>query len=336
MAVPEFNVKEQWIGTSLLTDYTFDFTIQDLQHLLVIVQDLTGAEYTRVRGDDTDFLAGVVFNSEKGGGTISLKGVLPNNWILTALQANDAPAQRAEFKDKFSFTLERFELALDYIITAVQRVAYLCQRSMKLHDLEDSYEFDSTLPLGVAVNPRATIVINAAGDGFDFGPTADEILAAQGFADAAAASASDAAAHEVGADNALAAAIVAENSAAASAIAAAASAASISGMVHTGPFAGIAPNTNADLETIDHTVNTEVDYIARIKRGTIVYARVEFTVFYRNSAWEIAIGEGRRADASSAHGVAFTVGVGGAINAAVANDGGSNAIIDLNKILWAL
>lgn len=334
MAVPECIVKEQWLGNNALSSYSFDFTIQDLKHLLVIVQDLTGAEYTRVRGDDITFLAGVTFDSKLGGGTISLKNIFPNGWVLTALQANDAPTQPSEFKDKFSFTLERFELALDYMITSIQRVAYLAQRAVKIHDLDDSYNFNPMLPKGIASNPRATLVINANGNGFAYGPTADEILAAQGFADDASVSAANAAAHEVGADNALAAAIVAENAAAASAAAAATSAASISGMVHSGPFAAIAPNTNADLETINHVTYSEVDYIARVQRGTLVYARIEFSIFYRNGAWELVYGETRRADLSLISGVTFTVGLGGAINAAVANDGGSNAIIDLNKIQW--
>lgn len=306
MAVPECIVKEQWLGNNALSSYTFDFTIQDLQHLLVIVQDSTGTEVYRLRGDDVSFLAGVTFDSKLGGGTISLQSVLPNGWILTALQANDAPTQPSEFKDKFSFTLERFELALDYMITSIQRVAYLAQRSLKIHDLDDSYAFNPMLPKGIADHARATLIINSAANGFDYGPTSDDILAAKTYSDAASASASSAAA----------------------------SAASISGMVRSGPFAAIPPNTNLDLETIDHAIYTEVDYIARIKRGTTVYARVEFSIFYRNGAWEYAESTGRHADASSDPGVTFSVGVGGTINAAVANDGGSSAIIDLNKILW--
>lgn len=336
MAVPECIVKEQWLGNNTLIDFTFDFTIQNLQHLEVLVQDTTGDEVERLRGDDITFLSGVVFDANKGGGTISLRTELPNGWVLTALQANDAPTQPSEFKEKFSFTLERFELALDYMITAIQRAAYLAQRSVKVHDLDDSYDFNPMLPKNIGANPRATIVINANGNGFDYGPTVDDILEASGFKDAAAASAMSALAAEVSAEGALASAITAKNAAAASAAAAAASAASISGMVHSGPFAAIAPNTNADLETANFLTNTEVDYIARVKRGLLVYARIEFSVFYRNGAWELVMGETRRADASLTSGVTFTVGIGGAINAAVANDGGSNAIIDLNKIQWPL
>lgn len=341
MAVPEFNVKEQWIGTSQLTDYTFDFTIQDLKHLLLIIQDSFGNEVARVRGDDTTILASVIFDSKNGGGTISLKNELAIKYVLTALQANDAPTQPAEFKDKNSFTLELFELAMDYIITGVQRLAYLAQRSAKLHDLDDIDTFDVTLPRAMSANPRATIVINGAGTGFDLGPTVDVILEAEDFAAQSAASAQAAAADVVLADQAVVAANVSVTAAAASATAAAISAAQAAAsaglQAHTGPFTSIAPNTNSNLlgETTDSTKNRMVEYIVRIVRGTTVYARQQFIIFYRNGAWEIAIGQDLYADAGSDHGVTFTVNsVTAQINAAVANDGGSNAVIDIIKTNW--
>lgn len=334
MAVPEFRVKEQWVGNNTLSEFTFDFTIQDLRHLIVIVQNNLGGLVFKDRGDNTSVLSGVLFDSKAGGGTIILRDVLPNGWTLTALQANDAPTQPSEFKDKNSFTLERFELALDYLITAIQRLAYLGQRALKLNDLDDSYDFDPVLPAGIAGQPRATLIVNGAGTGFDYGPTADDILAAQTFADDASASASAAAASANNSEADAVASAASAASSAASALAAATSAGSISGFVHSGPFAAIPPNTNLDLETVDHTVNTEVDYSARVKRGTLVFAIVNFSVFYRAGAWELVMGETRRADLSLPTGVTFTVGVGGAINAAVANDGGNNAIIDLNKIQW--
>jgi hypothetical protein len=42
-------------------------------------------------------------------------------------------------------------------------------------------------------------------------------------------------------------------------------------------------------EIFDHNSINEVDYIARIVRGTTVFARMEFSLFYRNGAWETVI-----------------------------------------------
>lgn len=334
MAVAEFQVKEQWVGTNDLTDYTFDFTIQDLSHLLVILQDSLGNVQARVRGDDSGWLAGVVFDPVEGGGTISLKNPLTSQWVLTALMANDAPTQPSEFKEKFSFTLPRIEAALDFIVCQIQRLAYLAQRSVKLNDIEDVDAFDLTLPLGMTENPRATIIVNAAANGFDLGPTSDEILAGQGFAMEAAASASEAVASAVNADQAETAASISAAAAAVSATEAAMSAGFVS---YTGPFASIAPGANLNLpgEVTNSNANKMVEFTARIVRGTTVFASQKFTITFRNLAWRIAIAGDLYDDAASDHGVTFTAdAVTAQINAAVANDGGNNAVIDIIKTVW--
>ncbi len=348
MSIPDFNVQEQWIGDSTLTDYTFDFTIQDVLHLVVIVQDSLGNEVERVRGDDTSYLAGVVFDAINGGGTVSLQNVLPNSFVMTLLMANDAPTQPSEFKNKFSFTLERFELALDYMMTAIQRISWLATRSLRLNDVF-SGDFDPQLP--TLLVPDAFIKIKTDGTGFDFGPTKADLTAEVFAAEAAAlasqvAAANSAAASSTSAAAALASQLASANSASAassSATAAAASAALAatfsSGIVYSGPFAAIAPNANLNLpgETTSHADFSMVEFVARIKRGNTVYARQEFSIFYRNGAWEIAIGPDLYADGGADHGVTFTCdSVTAQINAAVANDGGDNAVIDINKIRWIL
>lgn len=211
MSIPEFNVKEQWLGTGLVTDYTFDFTIHDPTHILMIIQDGFGNEVVRFRGDDVVNLAGFTFDPKNGGGTISLAVVLADQYVLTALLAPDAPAQTSEFRGKFSFTLEALELALDIIVCQIQRLAYFAGRSLKLSDLDDIDGFSMVLPPKASLNPGATLAIASDGSGFTFGATLGQIAGALGFATQAAASA--------------AAAVVSAAAAAASAVAAAASAA---------------------------------------------------------------------------------------------------------------
>lgn len=210
MSIPEFRVKEQWLGTGLLTDYTFDFTIQDLTHLLLILQNSAGVEVARFRGDDTTYLSGVVFDAKNGGGTVSLLAALQDEYVITALLAPDAPTQPSEYKGKFSFSLELFELAMDRVVCQIQRLAYLVNRSLKLSDLDDATVFNMTLPPNAKGNVGAAITINDTGTGIAYGATLGQIAAAITYAVNAAASA--------------AAAVVSAASAAASAAAAAASA----------------------------------------------------------------------------------------------------------------
>lgn len=350
MSIANFDVKEQYLGTGLLSDYSFDWKIGATSELLIIKLDDTDVEVDRFRGDDTDFVTSVDFDAVEGGGTISLVDPVENNYTLIILLANDAPTQPFEFRDKRSFTLRLFESALDWITGALQRVSWLSTRSIRLNDADEGANFDPQLPLGLEAN--RVLMISPDGNSLVQGPTPDELAQASSDADDAAASAAAAAISQTAASASATAAAAsattasaAQTAASASAVAAAASAAaaalsaaSFTGFIHTGPFAAIAPNANADLaaEIIDHTVSTQVDYTARVVRGTTVFARVQFSIFYRNGAWESNDQETRRADASAATGVTFTVKASGQINAAVANDGGSNAIIDLQKLRWAV
>lgn len=108
------------------------------------------------------------------------------------------------------------------------------------------------------------------------------------------------------------------------------------GSVPTGPFS-VTQNSNADLsgELFSSTAYKQVDFVAQIIRGTTVFVRTEFSIFYRNGAWELAVGFDRYNANSGEHGVTWTVNTStGQINAAVDNSGAGNATIKLQKILW--
>jgi hypothetical protein len=108
--------KHKYTGNNLLAEYTFDFKITDLNQLLVIAANPAGAEVYRVRGTDTAiFLSHVDFNPIDGGGKIYLLATLPLNWKLQILLADDAPVQQFRFRDKTSFTLRKFEEAIDFV-----------------------------------------------------------------------------------------------------------------------------------------------------------------------------------------------------------------------------
>lgn len=345
MARPIYEIKEQYLGTGVLADYTFDFKIGQTDELLLIMLNVAGVEVARQRGNDTAILVSSVdFDVDNGGGTIHLLVPLVTDYTLIIYLANDAPTQPFQFRNKGSFTLRAFENALDWLGGAIQRNNWLAKRAIRINDIEEGSDFDPQLPAGLQAN--RVIMVNPTGTGLVQGPTPAELAQASSDASAvaanaliAAAAATTSTANALSSTASAAAAAASAAAALSSANAAAASAASFAGFIHTGPFAAIAPNANANLasETTNSLVNTMVDYTARIVRGTGTWCRQEFTIMYRNGAWKIAIGPGRFDDAGLDHGVTFTVdAVTGQINAAVANDGGSNAVIDLNKLQWAV
>lgn len=201
MSIEGYNVKEQALGDGSLTEFTFDFKISQAADLLVIISDSDGVEQSRVTGDDeSEVISELEFDSVDGGGTVTLLEALEEDYTITMLLAPDEPDQSFEFRDKGSFTNRMIEQALDKVMAFVSRCFYLAQRSIKLHDLDESEEegaFDPVLPQGIKDNPGAGLFINDDGDGFEYGPTAEEVAAAEGYAEAASDSADAAAASAV-------------------------------------------------------------------------------------------------------------------------------------------
>jgi hypothetical protein len=236
MSRPQYDVKEIYIGTGSLDEYTFDFKITDLLQLSIIEVNDLGVETQRVRGDDITYLSGVVFDAVAGGGTVTLAANLPTNYQLILVLANDAPTQPYEFRNKTSFTLRRFEDALDNILGAVQRLVYRVNQSIRIHDLDDETTINLQLPPGFADNASRVLVVNAAGTGVEYGPTSDEIANAQ----AAAQAALDA---QQAAQDAQQAALDAQTAAAASEAAAAAAA---QAAIDAAAAAGGIPSTFVD------------------------------------------------------------------------------------------
>ena len=216
-----YNPRASYIGNGLVQTYTFPFAIDDASHLLVVEKNrTTGAETQRVRGNVLGGYLSSVTISSGGGGSVTLSAVLPSNRQLLLLQANDAPTQPSQFRDKFSFSLQLFEKAMDYIMGGLQRASWLAQRSIRQNDA-DTATVDLQLPFPLEANR----MLQVAPDGLSFkqGPTPEELQ--QGIsagADAVAAALAAAGSAQDAADGATAAA----NSAAAAAISAGDAAAS--------------------------------------------------------------------------------------------------------------
>lgn len=184
MSRPDFSVKESYLGDGSVASYSFNFKITQDSQLLVIVLDDEGAEVERVRGDDTSFLSGVTLDAVDGGGTVDLVDPLPLDYTILLIQADFEPVQDYEFRNKTSFSLRRFEDAIDRIAGAIQYAAYTLKQCLKIHEADDESAFDTRLPPGIADMGDRILKINADGTGFEFGPDVNEIAGATpGFVD---------------------------------------------------------------------------------------------------------------------------------------------------------
>lgn len=173
-----FDVKDQALGTGDNNVYTFDFRIFAPTDLLIYVQDLSNNIIQTIRGDDTTFLASLVFDARKGGGTVTLANNLNDGFVMTFILAPDVPIQGTAFSNQRSFTLPAVESALDYLAVLIQRVAWFAQRSLKLHDLDDVTEFNPTLPYSIKNYPGGIISVKEDGTGFEIASTVGQIGAA--------------------------------------------------------------------------------------------------------------------------------------------------------------
>lgn len=343
-------------GNGLVDEYDFDFKIEELDQLMVIVLNASGDEIQRVRGTDTTYLDNVVFDDENGGGTVVLKAVLPNNYKIFIIQANDAPTQPYKFRDKLSWTMRDIENAFDWIAGAVQRLSWLSQRGVRQHDADES-DFDGQLPFPLEAD--RVLMIDPTGTSLVQGPTPSELAqaaadvltiqaavqdaedardqaqaaqagaeTAQGLAEAAV---TDAEAAQLAAEDAQAAAETAQTAAED-----AAADAQVSGFTALQFSVNQNTSTNLTGEIYSSASVIVIDYIAYIRRGTTVFSRVDWTFVFRDGAWEAIFGGERfLLGTAAACGVTFTIdSVTGQIASDVDN-GAGNAIIDIKKILVA-
>ncbi len=180
--------KQVYVGTGALATYSFDFKIEATSQLLVVVINTLGVEVQRVRGTDTTYLSSVsITNPPIDGGYVVLAANLPAGYQMALILANDVPAQSYEFSNKTSFSLKRFENALDFIVGPIQRLVLRANQSLRIHDLDDEEVFNAQLPAGIV--PDAIISVDPLGTKMIYGPTVTQVVTWKNEAQAAAAAA---------------------------------------------------------------------------------------------------------------------------------------------------
>lgn len=183
MSNPVYNVRSEYIGDGSLAEYTFDFKITSLSQLLIIVYDSSFAETFRVDGNDTTYIDSVSYDPTVNGGSVTFVTAPDSGDHIAIIYVNDEPLQESEFKNKSDFTLKRFEDALDAQNLAIQRLAYLVKRSIKIDDLFlDSDTFNPKIPIdttnsSIQNNIGRYLIVGADGASFALTETSASLAA---------------------------------------------------------------------------------------------------------------------------------------------------------------
>lgn len=190
MTISSTTNRNDYIGNGATSVYSYSFKIFAESDLLVTKRTTADVETTLVL--TTDYT--VTGEGETAGGTITLTaGNLPSGYALTIRRVRDL-TQETDIRNQGDFYPEGHEDAFDHFIMIDQQQQDEIDRSAKFPETVDITDFDPELPADLVGLDGYTIQTNAAGDGFEVGPSAADISGAAAYAAAAAASAAAAAA----------------------------------------------------------------------------------------------------------------------------------------------
>lgn len=129
---PLYDVREVYLGDGVQTSFTFDFKIVNVEDLLVLYIDPTGAKVWETRGNDTTYFT-TVLNEDLDGGTITWVTDEPGiDYKIIILLADDNPTQPARYTTDSRYTMKKIESSLDTLSGQIQRIRYLLDRSLRL------------------------------------------------------------------------------------------------------------------------------------------------------------------------------------------------------------
>lgn len=180
MSLSSVNNRSQHTGNGAVDTYSYTFRIFDEDDLLVVVRDTDGVETTLVK--TTDYTVTGV--GAASGGTVVLvnsaqawldgDGDLKQDYELSILRVV-ALTQVTDIRNQGDFYPEVHEDQFDKLTMIDQQQQDELDRSIKLPDSVDPSTFDTRMPASIVGQANVTITTNAAGDGFEEGPTTAEI-----------------------------------------------------------------------------------------------------------------------------------------------------------------
>jgi hypothetical protein len=212
MSISNTNSRNNYTGNDSTDTYNYTFRIFDQDDLLVTVRDTSDVETTL--SITTDYTVTGV-GSVSGGTVVLVAGNLATGYVLSIRRVVSL-IQETDIRNQGAFYPEIHEDQFDRQVMMAQQQQDEVDRSVKLAETIDPADFDTQLPASIVGAVNQTVMTNATGDGFEPGPTADEVSNAQGYATAAGVSETAAAASAVAAAASAAAAATSALSAAAS------------------------------------------------------------------------------------------------------------------------
>jgi len=195
MSISSTNSRNNYTGNNSTDTYNYTFRILDQDDLLVTVRDLSDVETTLAI--TTDYTVTGV-GSLSGGTIVLTGGNLATGYILSIRRVVPL-VQETDIRNQGAFYPEIHEDQFDRQVMMAQQQQDEVDRSVKLAETIDPNDFDTRLPASIVGSVNQTVMTNATGDGFEPGPTANEVANAQSYATAAGASATAAAASETAA-----------------------------------------------------------------------------------------------------------------------------------------
>lgn len=190
MSISSTNSRNNYTGNNTTATYNYTFRILDQDDLLVTVRDTSDVETTLAI--TTDYTVTGV-GSLSGGTIVLTAGNLATGYVLSIRRVVPL-VQETDIRNQGAFYPEIHEDQFDRQVMMAQQQQDEVDRAVKLAETIDPADFDTRLPASIVGSINQTVMTNSTGDGFEPGPTAAAISAAESNATAAAASAVAAAA----------------------------------------------------------------------------------------------------------------------------------------------
>lgn len=182
--------RNNYIGNNATSSYSYTFKILKKQDLSVIVREISSGQESILSEGDDFTVSGV---KNVSGGSISLvndgqawlsSGSLSSNYTITLIRTRELK-QLTDIKNQGDFYPETHEDAFDGFVMNDQYLQDQISRSAKLPTSIDPALFNMDIPANLVGSANRSFITNADGDGWELGPTADEIANAQIYAQAA-------------------------------------------------------------------------------------------------------------------------------------------------------
>lgn len=164
MSIASQTSRVNYVGNGNVDEYDFTFKIFSATDLRVTVRNENDAEELLVL--DTDYTVSGV-NDENGGTITLVDGNLDSGHVLTIRRVRDL-TQETDIRNQGEFFPETHEDTFDHLVMVDQQQQDEIDRCMKVPETVSSDDFDPELPSNIGTLAGQVLMVNQAGDGWDF------------------------------------------------------------------------------------------------------------------------------------------------------------------------